>query len=492
MQSIMDYETFAGLCAQGRPVALTDETLADVETPVGALARVAGEAACFLLESCGQGGRFGRYSFLGFAPRGVFTVEDGKPFLDGMALPFAGGDPLTALRPLLGRAPVSETGLPPFPGGAVGFVGYEAVNLFEPTLPTPKGRAPTPEALFLLMDDVLVFDNLRHTLMAVATVDPAAFPDPRAAYEAGLRRLAALKAPFFRPRATLPAPTPGAEPPRLAGEMGREAFMARVEAAKQAIRDGECIQVVLSQRFAADCDVAPIQLYRALRAVNPSPYTFFFKRGDLALIGSSPETMVRLEGGRATVRPIAGTRRRGATAAQDRAAADALLNDPKERAEHLMLVDLGRNDLGRVALPGSVRVEDFMHIERYSHVMHLVSDVHAELADGLDAFDLLRAAFPAGTLSGAPKVRAMELINELEDGPRGVYGGAVGYFANTGDMDLAIAIRTFQLLGRRLTVQAGAGIVHDSDPAREYEETLNKAAALFSAVRLAAKGFDLR
>lgn len=490
MQGIMDYETFEGLCAQGRPIALTDETLADVETPVSALARVAGERDCFLLESCGQGGRFARYSFLGFAPRGIFTVEGGKPFLDGRALA-CGGDPLTALRPLLGRAPVGREGLPPLLGGAVGFVGYEMAGRFE-ALPPPKGAAPTPEALFLLVDDVLAFDNLRHTIMAVATVDPAVFPSPRAAYEAGLRRLAALKAPFFRPREPLPAPTPEAEPPRLVSEMGRETFCERVEAAKRAIRDGECIQVVLSQRFAADCDVAPIQLYRALRAVNPSPYTFFFRHGDLALIGSSPETMVRLERGRATVRPIAGTRRRGATPAQDRAAADALLSDPKERAEHLMLVDLGRNDLGRVALPGSVRVEDFMHIERYSHVMHLVTDVHAQLADGLDAFDLLRAAFPAGTLSGAPKVRAMELIHDLEDTPRGVYGGAVGYLSNTGDMDLAIAIRTFQLLGRRLTVQAGAGIVFDSDPGREYEETLNKAAALFNAVRLAAKGFDLR
>lgn len=491
MQGIMDYETFAGLCAQGRPVPLTDETLADVETPVSALARVAGEGDCFLLESCGQGGRFSRHSFLGFAPRGVFTVEDGKPFLDGRPLPFAGGDPMTALRPLLGRAPLEREGLPPLLGGAVGFVGYEMAGRFE-ALPPPKGRAPTPEALFLLVDDVLVFDNLRHTLMAVATVDPAAYASPRAAYEAGLRRLAALKAPFFRPRPPLPAPTPGAEPPRLRSELGREAFCGRVEAAKRAIRDGECIQVVLSQRLTAACDVAPVQLYRALRSVNPSPYTFFFRHGALTLIGSSPETMVRLERGRATLRPIAGTRRRGATPAQDRAAADALLSDPKERAEHLMLVDLGRNDLGRVALPGSVRVEDFMHIERYSHVMHLVSDVHAQLADGLDAFDLLRAAFPAGTLSGAPKVRAMELIHELEDSPRGVYGGAVGYFSNTGDMDLAIAIRTFQLIGRDLTVQAGAGIVFDSDPEREYEETLNKAAALFNAVRLAAKGFDLR
>lgn len=326
----------------------------------------------------------------------------------------------------------------------------------------------------------------------MATVDPAQYASPRAAYEDGLRRLATLKAPFFRPRPLLPETTPQAEPPRLHSNLERDVFCERVEAAKRAIRDGECIQVVLSQRFEAECDTEPLQLYRALRAVNPSPYTFFFRHGDLVLIGSSPETLVRLEKGRGTVRPIAGTRRRGATPTQDRANADELLSDPKERAEHLMLVDLGRNDLGRTAVPGSVHVEDFMHIERYSHVMHLVSDVHALLAEGYDAFDLLRTAFPAGTLSGAPKIRAMELINELEDGPRGVYGGAVGYFSNTGDMDLAITIRTLQLKGRRLTVQAGAGIVHDSVPEKEYEETINKASAVFQAIRLAAKGFDLR
>ncbi len=491
MQAVMDYGTFEALARRGRPVVMTDETLADVETPVSALARVAGRRSVFLLESCGQGGRFSRYSFLGFDPRGVFTVEDGRPFLDGAPLAFEGTDPLTALRPLLGRRPAEADGLPPFLGGAVGYVAYEMAGRFE-ALPPPNGRDDAPEALFLLVDDVLAFDNLRHVLMAVATVDPEAYGSAREAYEDGLRRLAALKAPFFAPREPLPAPTPEAEAPRLRCEISREDFMGRVEAAKRAIREGECIQVVLSQRFEAECDTAPIQLYRALRAVNPSPYTFFLRHGDLALVGASPETMVRLEKGRSTVRPIAGTRKRGATPAQDRAAADALLSDAKERAEHLMLVDLGRNDLGRTALPGSVHVEDFMHIERYSHVMHLVSDVHALLGEGHDAFDLLRTTFPAGTLSGAPKVRAMELIAELEGRPRGVYGGGVGYFSNTGDLDFAITIRTLRLKGRRLTVQAGAGIVHDSDPEREYEETLNKAAAVFSAIRQAAKGFDLR
>lgn len=494
MRQTMDFEAFEALCAQGRPIPMTAETLADLETPVSALARVAGREGVFLLESCGAAGRFSRYSFLGFAPRGVFTVEGGVPYVRDAAgrraLPF-GRMPMEALKPLLGAAPVEVEGLPPLLGGAVGYVGYEMAGAFE-RLPEPKGGVGTPEALFLLVDDLLVFDNQRHTLTAVATVNPADYPSPRAAYEDGLRRLAALKAPFFLPRPLLPEAEPGAEPPRLRANMTQERFCAMVEAAKRAIRDGECIQVVLSQRFEAACAANPVQLYRALRSVNPSPYTFFFKSGDLALVGSSPETMVRLEKGRATVRPIAGTRRRGMTPAEDRAAADALLSDAKERAEHLMLVDLGRNDLGRVALPGSVHVEDFMHIERYSHVMHLVSDVHALLAEGCDAFDLLRATFPAGTLSGAPKVRAMQLIHALEPGPRGVYGGAVGYFSNTGDMDLAITIRTLQLQGGRLTVQAGAGIVHDSVPEREYEETLNKASAVFNAIRLATQGFELR
>lgn len=264
-----------------------------------------------------------------------------------------------------------------------------------------------------------------------------------------------------------------------------------VEQARDAIRAGEAIQVVLSQRFTAEAVSSPLSLYRALRLVNPSPYTFFFKYGDLALIGSSPETMVKLENGSSSLRPIAGTRRRGNDTAEDLRLADELSNDPKERAEHLMLVDLGRNDLGRVAAPGSVQVRRFMNVERYSHVMHLVSDVEATLASGCDAVDLLRATFPAGTLSGAPKVRAMELIRELEKSPRGIYGGAIGYLSYTGNLDLAITIRTLEMRNGKIAVQAGAGIVYDSVPELEYAETLNKAAALFRAVELAAAGLEL-
>ena len=264
-----------------------------------------------------------------------------------------------------------------------------------------------------------------------------------------------------------------------------------VEKARAAIRAGEAIQIVLSQRFRARAVSSPLQLYRALRLINPSPYTFFFKNGDVVLIGSSPETMVKLEGRRSSLRPIAGTRRRGHTPAEDAKLADELLHDPKECSEHLMLVDLGRNDLGRVAAPGSVEVRRFMNVERYSHVMHIVSDVEARLAQGCDAFDLVKATFPAGTLSGAPKVRAMELIHDLEPASRGVYGGAIGYFSYTGNLDLAITIRTLEMRGGRISVQAGAGIVFDSEPDKEYEETLNKAAAIFKTVELAANGLKL-
>ena len=273
--------------------------------------------------------------------------------------------------------------------------------------------------------------------------------------------------------------------------VSREEYMAMVEKGKQYICDGDIIQVVLSQKFSAEFQQPPIQLYRALRLVNPSPYTFYLKLGERVLVGSSPETLVRLDGGSAMVRPIAGTRRRGQTPARDRELADELLRDEKERAEHLMLVDLGRNDLGRVALPGSVQVKDFMTVERYSHVMHLVTTVEALPAEGVDGFDLVRSVFPAGTLSGAPKVRAMEIIHELEPEPRGTYGGAVGYFSYTRNMDLAITIRTLQIENGQVSIQAGAGIVYDSDPATEYEETVNKAAAMLRSLRLAAAGLEL-
>ena len=370
----------------------------------------------------------------------------------------------------------------------MGFIGYETVNEFE-ELPPPKGELPVPETVMLMTDEMIIFDNVRHTAKLVVCVRPEEFESLFACYEEAQKRIDRMEERLKTP-VTLPEQTP-VDPPRFVPNMSREEYCDMVDQAKKAIREGELIQAVLSQKFSAPLASDPLRLYRALRLINPSPYTFFFKHGNHILIGSSPETMVKLENGVSSLRPIAGTRKRGKNAAEDRKLADELLNDEKERAEHLMLVDLGRNDLGRVAKPGSVQVREFMFVERYSHVMHLVSDVDALLAEGKDAFDLVKAAFPAGTLSGAPKVRAMELINQLEKEPRGVYGGAVGYFSYTGNMDLAITIRTLEILGDKITVQAGAGIVYDSVPEKEYEETMNKAAAIFKAVKLAAGNLDL-
>ncbi len=489
----MDFSEFEKACGRGNLVPVCRELLADMETPVSVLARFAGDENVFLLESVEGGERFGRYSFIGVRPRGVFTVEDGRPFLtgrDGGRVELPGGDgAFAALRALLRDTVPAETeGLPPLFGGAVGYIGYETVREFE-RLPIPP-NSDGPDAAMLITDEMIVFDNVRHTIRLVECVRPAEFATPRAAYDDTLRRLEELEALLRRPL------TAAVEPPRRASDpvssVTRGEFREMVEKAREQIRDGEAIQVVLSQKFSTPAVSSGLQMYRALRLINPSPYTFFLKIGDRTLVGSSPETMVKLENGRCSLRPIAGTRRRGATPEEDRALEDELLNDVKERAEHLMLVDLGRNDLGRVASPGSVEVRSFMKVERYSHVMHLVSSVEAEMAEGRDAFDLVRATFPAGTLSGAPKIRAMEMIGELEKRPRGVYGGAVGYFSYDGNLDLAITIRTLELHGGTVTVQAGAGIVYDSDPDREYEETLNKAAAVFTAIRLAADALKLK
>lgn len=336
---------------------------------------------------------------------------------------------------------------------------------------------------------MIIFDNIHHTVKFTVCVHTDEFSSLHEAYDHAMNEIDNMEKRLSEPPAQLSSSSVAA--PRFSSNMTQEEFCSIVDRAKEQICAGEIIQIVLSQKFSTKLTIAPLQLYRALRFINPSPYTFFFKNKDHILIGSSPETMVKLEDNIASLRPIAGTRKRGATAAQDRMMADELLNDPKERAEHLMLVDLGRNDLGRVAKPGSVQVKKFMNIERYSHVMHLVSDAEAVLDDGFDAFDLLKAAFPAGTLSGAPKVRAMELINALESESRGVYGGAVGYFSYSGNMDLAITIRTLEITGDQLTVQTGAGIVFDSVPEKEYEETQNKAAAIFKEVQLAANDFKL-
>ena len=467
-----------------RYVPVFREFLADMETPVSALSAFADDENVFLLESVEGGERIGRYSFIGVNPYAVFTVEDGKAYLTDRGgkrteLPAPNGKPFFALRELLKQHPTARPeGLPPLSGGAIGSMNYEIAGEFE-KLPAPKTQTGTPDAMFLMTGEMIVFDNLRHTVMIIVEVKPG--NDPEADYAAAQARIMDLYRKMIQRKEHPFSDTPTEI--ILKPKISREQFCDMVERAREYIRQGDIIQVVPSQKFTAEEKVDPVNVYRALRLINPSPYLFYLKHGDHLLIGSSPETMVKLEGGTASIRPIAGTRKRGRSRQEDAALADELLSDEKERAEHLMLVDLGRNDLGRLAEPGSVQLKDFMEVQRYSHVMHLVSNIDAILRPEFDAFDLAAAAFPAGTLSGAPKIRAMEIINELEPEARGAYGGAVGYFSNTGNMDLAIVIRTLEINKGVLTLQAGAGIVADSVPEKEYEETLNKGAAVMKALR---------
>ncbi|MEK6607401.1 MAG: anthranilate synthase component I family protein [Myxococcota bacterium] len=475
------------------------EKLADTQTPVAVLARMAAaHPRHFLLESVVGGEKWAAHSFAGGAPHAVVRIEAGAVevrWRDGRVERHEGADPTVALRALLGRfrAAADVAGLPRFWGGLVGWLGYDLVRAFE-RLPA---RAPDtlelglglglPDGLLCLSDEMVVFDNPRQTmkLLAVAHCDGSA--DADAAYDAARARVesmaARLREPLRLAELDTAAPVPNTWP---RSSFTREGFCDAVRRAREYIAAGDVVQVVLSQRFELpQGGIDTLALYRALRVINPSPYLYYLGAPELTVAGASPEVMVRLDGETVEVRPIAGTRRRGRTPDEDVALAAELRADPKERAEHVMLVDLGRNDVGRVSVPGSVRVPERMTVERYSHVMHLVSSVVGRLAPGLDALDVLRATFPAGTLSGAPKVRAMEIIEELEPCRRGVYGGAVGYVSYSGHMDLAIAIRTFVAAGGTLYGQAGAGVVYDSDPEREYQETIDKARALLAAVAMA-------
>ncbi len=487
IQQFPEPERFRALAADHNVVPVCAEILADTETPVSLLRKLyADQGPVFLFESVEGGERWGRYSFLGGSARSHIRV-----FRDVVEVAENGtverldhaGDPLSVLRYLMGRyrpAPAPE--LPRFWGGLVGYLTYEMVSFFE-AIPS---RLPedTPVASFMVPDELIIFDNIRNTLMAVAIAFPESAAEADAAYADARARLTRLL-----DRACVCIESgPGAKKSpsgyALKTPLDEEAFRQRVLKTKEYIRDGEIIQAVISQPFSCSPPPDLWTLYRAQRFVNPSPYLYFLHLDDTALVGSSPETMVRLENGVATLRPIAGTRPRGETEQTDRAMADELLADEKERAEHLMLVDLGRNDLGRVAETGSVQVTDLMVVERYSHVMHLVSNIACDLKPDVDAWDLLRATFPAGTLSGAPKVRAMEIIAELEEGPRGPYGGAVGYVSFSGNMDMAITIRTACVADGELTVRAGAGVVADSDPERERQETVNKARAIGRALEM--------
>jgi anthranilate synthase component 1 len=484
---------FRAFAAQGyNRIPLVLESFADLDTPLSLYVKLANEPFTFLLESVVGGERFGRYSFIGLPAkiriraRGTaIEVDD-----DGVVVERHDGDPLAFVGEFLRRYRAApRPGLPRFCGGLAGCFGYDTVRHIETRLagrspPPGPGLADVPDILLLLTEELAVVDNLAGKISLIVYADPGA-PD---AYGKARERLQALRRRLREPVA-IPFQTAAAVT-QAESEFGAEGYQRAVRRAKDYIAAGDVMQVVLSQRMRRSFASSPLSLYRALRSLNPSPYMFYYDFGDFHVVGASPEILVRKEGAAVTLRPIAGTRPRGATREADEKLADELLADPKEIAEHVMLVDLGRNDVGRVAQTGSVKLTDRMVVERYSHVMHIVSNVEGVLQPGLTSIDVLRAAFPAGTVSGAPKVRAMEIIDELEPTGRGVYAGAVGYISFQDDMDTAIAIRTAVVKDGMLYVQAGAGIVHDSIPESEWTETQNKARAVFRAADMVQQGLD--
>ncbi len=494
-------QEFEHLAVDAGLVPIYREIVADLDTPLTIFAKVAGgESHAFLFESLEGGEKWGRYSFIGFDPIVTFASRGIRITItrEGTVAEQE-GDPLEALQHLLKSFNACNAAmgcdpelLPRFFGGAVGFLGYDMVRFMERLPERNPSLAQFPDSFFMVPRTVLIYDNLRQLLTVVNLVQTSGAQDIPALYA---KAQGEIEEVILRLQAPMPTEYLGGSskqattPHVFTSNMSEQAFEKMVEAAKEYIQAGDVIQVVLSQRFHTKTELPPFKLYRALRHINPSPYLFYLKLGDLVQIGSSPEILVRLEQDDIELRPIAGTRKRGKTQEEDAALEQELLADPKERAEHLMLVDLGRNDVGRVAQYGSVEVRDLLMVERYSHVMHLVSGVHGTLAPGKDQFDVLRACFPAGTVSGAPKIRAMEIIEELEPERRGPYAGSVGYFGFSGNMDFCITIRTFVMQGDDLWVQAGAGIVADSVPALEYQETINKSMGLRRAVELAEKEF---
>ncbi|MCL6106419.1 MAG: anthranilate synthase component I [Actinobacteria bacterium] len=461
--------------------------ISDLETPVSAFLKLGARENSFLLESAEQGERIGRYSFLGCDPRAVITFRDDllKVVAGAGVTESACDDPFAYIEEYLARfrAPELEE-LPPFVGGAVGLFGYDLVRWIEELPPAARDELGLPDMAFLVTDSLVIFDHLRHTVIVLANVLVEDGIDIETAYDNACGRVRELRRLLSLP---LPAPASHQRPPlsEPVSNFRRDDFEAAVERIKEYIRAGDAFQVVPSQRFRVQTGVSPFGIYRGLRTINPSPYMYYINFGEFALVGSSPEPLIKVARGWVETRPVAGTRPRGATPDEDKRLAAGLLADEKERAEHIMLVDLGRNDLGRVCVPGTVDVVDLMRIEYYSHVMHIVSVVVGRLRNGLKATDALKAAFPAGTVSGAPKIRAMEIIDELEPVKRGSYAGAIGYLSFNGDLDTCICIRTIVVKTGAAYVQAGGGVVADSVPAREYEESLNKAGALFAAIRLA-------
>ncbi|MFP4674634.1 MAG: anthranilate synthase component I [Opitutales bacterium] len=483
---------FVDLARKGNIVPVYLDLTSDCETPLAAYWKLRSENPSFLFESIVGGERISRYSFLGTEAREVIRVH-----ADETTVTQADGsvrsqptptDPLQAIEDVMGQyRPVTLPGMPPFTGGAVGFVGHEYIHYVEPTVPKPEySPLRTPILYYLLTDSMLVFDHVRQVLRICVTLPIS--DNPEATYEASVERIRSIRERLETPRPLshreIVGPGAVSVPP---GNFTEQGFHDAVNRVKSYIRAGDVIQTVLSQRFEQRFTPSPIDLYRSLRTINPSPYMFLLEDPDFAVVGASPEVHVRLTGETVEIRPIAGTRQRGATEEEDRAQEQDLLADEKERAEHLMLVDLARNDIGRVCRFGSIQVPDFMTIERYSHVMHIVSQVIGSIAPGQSAFDLMRATFPAGTLSGAPKIRALQIIAELENSQRGIYGGALGYFSYEGNHDSCIGIRTAVLQDGKIFIQSGAGIVADSVPESEFEETVNKAKAMLKAVALAEK-----
>jgi anthranilate synthase component 1 len=485
-------EAFRGLAKEGNLVPVFRELYADLDTPVSVFLKLRQEAPTFLLESVEGGEKLARYSFLGIGHNLLLKASGNKAIIhrngERQKVNLEGRDCLHLIQELLAqRQVVRIPGLPRFFGGAIGYISYDAARAFEKLPECSRDELGLPEYAFVFTDTMIIFDHVQHKMKIVANTYVDGPAD--CAYEQAMSKIESIVvrlARSLRPEST--GRSDGTVRPQnreLESNFTQDEFEAGVRACKEYITAGDAFQIVLSQRLRRETSAQPFAIYRTLRMLNPSPYMFYLDFGDFQLIGSSPEMLVKVEDGLAETCPIAGTRPRGVNEQEDEALIAELLDDPKELAEHAMLVDLARNDLGRVCQHGTVRVPVSMSVEKYSHVMHIVSTVEGKLKDGEDAFSLLRAAFPAGTLTGAPKIRAMEIITELEDLKRGPYGGAVGYFSFSGNMDTCITIRTIVMMGDTVYLQAGAGIVYDSDPTREYHETLNKLKALERAVEMA-------
>jgi anthranilate synthase component 1 len=488
-------EEFKKKARQGNLIPVYREILADMETPVSAFRKIDDGTYSFLLESVEGGEKWARYSFLGSKPSIVVRTRDHQVEVirhGRKEMRTFEQDPLEAIRDLLSAyRPVPDPGLPRFYGGGVGFLGFDVVRFFERMPDRRKLGLDLPDIFFMITDTLVIFDTVTHMIKVVSNAHvnggsvTAAYREAVSKIDAIVKKLRGggrSRTPGVRRKTTRGT--------KLTSNFTQPQYEQAVLKAKEYIRAGDIFQVVPSQRFERPIRVEPFEIYRALRLINPSPYMYFLRCGDATVVGASPEVMVRLEGERIDLRPIAGTRKRGATEEEDRKLEQELLADPKERAEHIMLVDLGRNDVGRVSEMGSVSVSELMVIERYSHVMHIVSNVRGKLEPGKDAYDVIRACFPAGTVSGAPKIRAMEIIDELEPTRRGPYAGAVGYFGFSGNMDTCITIRTLVIKDRTAYIQAGGGVVADSVPALEYQETVNKAKAMLRAVEMAEEGLD--